>query len=62
MHKLFWRIFFKQSDLNEHFPPFEFSLAEIKIGVWINSAGLNNLGRLEFGSAHEKFGFWTGPK
>ena len=34
------------------------------IGVWINSAGLNNLGRPKFklGSAHEKFGVWTGPK
>ena len=30
------------------FPFFEFSSAGIKIGVWINSAGLNNLGRPKF--------------
>ena len=34
----------------------------MKIGIWINSAGLSNLGRLSFelGSAHEQFGVWTG--
>lgn len=34
----------------------------MKIDVWINSAGLSNLGRLSFelGSAHEQFGVWTG--
>ena len=31
-----------QFDRNEHFSPFEFSLAGIKVGVWINSAGLNS--------------------
>ena len=37
------------------FPPFEFTSAEIKIGVWINSAKRNNLDRPQFesGSAHE---------
>ena len=30
------------------FPFFEFSSAGIKIGVWINSAGLYNLGRPKF--------------
>ena len=44
----------KQVDQNEHFSPFGLSSAAIKIGVWINSACLNNLG-------HEKFGFWTEP-
>ena len=46
-HKLF-NIFCKQLDQNEQFSPFEFSLAGIKISVWINSASLNNLG-------------WAGP-
>ena len=34
----------------------------MKIGVWINSAALSNLGRhsFELGSAHEQFGVWTG--
>ena len=43
---------------------FEFCSAGIKIGVWINSAVLNYLGRpkFELGSAHEKVGVWTGPK
>ena len=56
MHKLLYRFLFS---------PFDPSSAEIKIGVWINSAGLNYLGRpykFELGSAHEKFGVWTGPK
>ena len=45
------------------FSPFELSSAAIKIGVWISSAGLSNLGRPQFelSSAHEKFGVWTGP-
>ena len=45
------------------FPFFEFSSAGIKIGVWINSAGLNNLGRpkFELDYAREKFGVLTGP-
>ena len=34
-----------QFDRNEYFSSFEFSSAGIKTGVWINSAGLNNLGR-----------------
>ena len=57
-------VFCMQFDQNEHFSSFEFSSAGIKIGVWINSAGLNSLGRPQFelGSAHEKFGVWTGPK
>ena len=32
-------------DLVEHFSPFKLSSAAIKIGVWINSAGLNDLGQ-----------------
>ena len=36
-----------QFDRNEYFSSFEFSSAGIKIG--------------ELGSAHEKFGVWTGP-
>ena len=43
-YKLF-NIFCKQLDQNEQFSPFEFSLAGIKIGVWINSANRKNLGR-----------------
>ena len=42
----------------------ELSSVAIKISAWINSAGLNNLGRPKFefiGSAYEKFGDWTGP-
>ena len=44
-----------QFDRNEHFSRSEFSSAGIKIGVWINSAGLINLGRtliirIRFGS------------
>ena len=38
-------VFCKQFDQNEHFFSFEFSSAGIKIGVWINSGGLNSLGR-----------------
>ena len=34
-----------QFDWNEHFSHFELSAAAIKICVWINSAGLNNLGQ-----------------
>ena len=41
----YYNVFCKQFDRNEHFSPFEFSAAGIKIGVRINSAGLNNLGR-----------------
>ena len=57
-------VFCMQFDQNEHFSSFEFSSAGIKIGVWINSAGLNSLGRPQFelGSAHEKFRVRTGPK
>ena len=40
-----YNVFCKQFDRNELFSPFELSSAAIKIGVWINSAGLNNLGR-----------------
>ena len=48
----------------EHFLPFELSSAAIKLGIWINSASLNNLGHPQFklGLAYEKFGIWTGPK
>ena len=44
------------------FPLLKLVSAAIQIGVWINLAGLNNLGRpwFELGSAHEKFGDWTG--
>ena len=50
-HKLF-NIFCKQLDQNKQFPPFEFSLAGIKISVWINSANRKNLGliRIRFSS------------
>ena len=41
----YYNVFCKQFDRNEHFSPFELSSAAIKIGVWINSADLNNLGR-----------------
>ena len=41
----YYNEFCKQFDRNEHFSPFELSSAAIKIGVWINLAGLNNLGR-----------------
>ena len=41
----YYNVFCKQFDRNEHFSPFELTSAAIKIGVWINSAGLNNLGR-----------------
>ena len=39
------------------------NLVRLELSVWINLAGLNNLGRpwFELGSAHEKFGVWTGP-
>ena len=37
-------VFCKQFDKNEHFSPFEFSSAGIKIGVQINSGGPNSLG------------------
>ena len=40
----YYNIFPKQFDRNEYFSPFEFSSARIKIGVWINSARLNNFG------------------
>ena len=40
-----WNVFCKHFEQNEYFPPFEFSSAGVKTGVWINSAGLNNLGR-----------------
>ena len=46
--------------------PFEFSSAGTKIGVWINSAGLNKIGRPNSNniirSAHEKISVWMGPK
>ena len=41
----YYNIFSKQFNRNEYFSPFELSSAEIKIGVWINSASLNYLGR-----------------
>ena len=41
-------VFSKQFDQNGHFSPSEFSSAGIKIGVWINSGGLNGLCRPEF--------------
>ena len=41
-------VFCKQFDQNEHISPSEFSSAGIKIGVWINSGGLNSLGRPKF--------------
>ena len=41
----YYNIFCKHFDRNEHFSPFELSSMSIMIGVWINSAGLNNLGR-----------------
>ena len=41
----YYNIFCKHFDQNEHFSPFELSSMSIMIGVWINSAGLNNLGR-----------------
>ena len=40
-----YNVFCKQFDRHEHFSPSEFSSAGIKIGVSINSASLNNLGR-----------------
>ena len=45
------------------FLPAEFGSVGIKIGVWTNSGGLNNLGRPSFGlgSAPEKLGVWTAP-
>ena len=64
MHKwYYYNVFCKQFEQNGHFSPFEISSAAIKIGVWINSAGLNDLGRPQFelGSANEKFGIWTWP-
>ena len=36
-------VFSISSDQNELFSPFEFSWARIKIGIWINSYGLNSL-------------------
>ena len=55
-------VFWKQFDGNEHFSSFEFILAGVKIGVWINSTDLNNLARpyFEVGSDHEKFCVWNG--
>ena len=41
----YYNVFCKQFDRDEHFSPFGLSSVAIKIGVWINSAGLNNLGR-----------------
>ena len=38
-------VFCKPFDRNEHFSPIDLSSPAIKVGVWINSAGLNNLGR-----------------
>ena len=56
----YYNVFPKQFDRNEYFSPFEFSLARIKIGVWINSARLNNLSRplFKLGVGQEKFGVW----
>ena len=49
VHKFLLRVSVcKQFDRNEHFSPSEFSSAGIKIRVWIDSAGLNNLGRPYF--------------
>ena len=45
MFRTLYNVFCKQFDQNEHFSPFEFSSAGIKIGVWINSGSLNSLGR-----------------
>ena len=52
----YYNVFCKQFDRNEHFSPFELSSAAIKIGVWINSAGLNDLCQpsFELASSHEK--------
>ena len=46
------------ADRNTLLSPIEFSSAGIEIGVWINSAGLINLGRpkFELDSAHVKYG------
>ena len=54
MHKLLNRILYTVVLPFAELP----SSAVIKIGAWINSADLNNLGRpyFELGSAHEKFG------
>ena len=41
----YYNVFCKHFDRNEHFLPFELSSMAIMIGVWINSAGLNSLGR-----------------
>ena len=38
-------VFCKQFDRKDHFSPSEFSWAGVKIGVWINSAGLNHSGQ-----------------
>ena len=38
-------VFCEQFDRDKYFSPSEISSAGIKIGVWINSTGLNNLGR-----------------
>ena len=56
----YYNVFPKQFDWNEYFSPFEFSSARIKIGIWINSARLNNLGRplFKLGVGQEKFGVW----
>jgi len=43
------KVFSKQFDQNEHFSPFEFSSAGIKIGVWINSGGLMTISASEPG-------------
>ena len=52
MHKSnYYNVFCKQFDRNEHFSPLELSSAALKIGVWINSAGLGSaLIRIRFGS------------
>ena len=59
----YYNVFWKQFDGNEHFSPFEFILAGVKIGVWINSTDLNNLARpyFEIGSDDEKFRVWNEP-
>ena len=61
-----YQVFCWQFDRNEYFSPLEFSTAGIKIGVGVNSAGLNKWSafiRIRFGSlGTEKVGVWSGPK
>ena len=48
----YYNAFCNQFDRNEHFSPFDFNSAGIMIGVWINSARLNNL------LVRSRFGSW----